>query len=387
MQIKLNSQNVFNYLLEHGFLDEPINPAASEVEAIAAKNFNLLLSLPNGTKLLVKQERTNQAGTVQNEFLGEWQIQDLIQYFPELSYLKLYLRKLLHYDQDNAILILQYLDEYQDLSKFYNKQHTFSPAIAAEIGKVIGNIHHETYNQPKYQAFSAKYPPNVYSKPVDYLINKMERVTPEVFAIAPPDALKFLAFYQRYELLGKAVIDLAASLHSCCFIHNDLKLNNILISPNREVSNQHLIRLIDWERSTWGDPALDLGKLIGSYLLIWLNSLLFSQSLTIEQSLRLAKIPLEEIQPSIAALTKAYLQQFPEILLDRPDFIKQLIQCAGFALIQQIRVMLHYQSTFDNTGICLLQVAKSLLCRPEQSIPTIFGTAAHEFVHNQPAIA
>ncbi|WP_427160399.1 phosphotransferase [Aliinostoc sp. HNIBRCY26] len=386
MKVKLNSQNIFDYLFEHKILDQSISPSAVQVEAIAAKNFNLLLSLPENKKLLIKQERANQVGKVQNEFLYEWQMQDLIEHFPELDYLQIYLRKLIHYDQDNAILVFEYLDNYQDLNEFYSDQNIFPQEIASQVGKLIGTVHRATYNQQKCRDFLAQYPQNIYSNPVHYLINKLERVTPEVFAIAPPDALKFLAFYQRYEILGKAVTELANSLHPCCLIHNDLKLNNLLLANDWEKANANAIRLIDWERSTWGDPALDLGKLIGSYLLIWLNSLLFSQSLTIEQSLRLANTPLEKIQPTIAALTQAYLQEFPEILVDRPNFIPQLIQCAGFALIQQIRVMLHYQSTFDNTGICLLQVAKSLLCRPEQSIPTIFGNAARAFI-NQSAIA
>ena len=40
--------------------------------------------------------------------------------------------------------------------------------------------------------------------------------------------------------------------------------------------------------------------------------------------------------------------------------------------------MIQYQKTFNNTGIAMLQVAKTLLCRPEQSIPTIFGVTEAE---------
>ena len=71
----------------------------------------------------------------------------------------------------------------------------------------------------------------------------------------------------------------------------------------------------------------------------------------------------------------AYLEKFPEILEYRPDFEQRVVQFAGLALIQQIQAMIQYQKSFDNAGICMLQVAKSLLCRPDQSIPTIFGTA------------
>ena len=155
--------------------------------------------------------------------------------------------------------------------------------------------------------------------------------------------------------------------------HNDLKLNNILLDNNWEQSNKSIVRLIDWERATWGDPAFDLGTLIGSYVQIWLSSLVISNSLTIEESLRLAVTPLEQLQPSIAALTQAYFNQFPEILEHRPDFLQRVVQFAGFALIQRIQAMIQYQKSFGNTGITMLQIAKTLLCRPQQSIPTIFG--------------
>jgi thiamine kinase-like enzyme len=112
------------------------------------------------------------------------------------------------------------------------------------------------------------------------------------------------------------------------------------------------VRVIDWERSTWGDPAFDLGTLIASYVQIWLGSLVISNSLSIEESLRLAATPLEQLQPSIAALTQAYFDTFPEILEHRPDFLRRVVQFAGFALIQQIQAMIQYQKSFGNTGNC-----------------------------------
>jgi hypothetical protein len=51
-------------------------------------------------------------------------------------------------------------------------------------------------------------------------------------------------------------------------------------------------------------------------------------------------------------------------------------------LIQQIQAMIQYQKVFNNTGICMLQVAKSFLCRPEQSIPTIFGQSEAELLNS-----
>ena len=197
----------------------------------------------------------------------------------------------------------------------------------------------------------------------------------------PADGLKFFVLYQRYDSLGQAIAHLSETLTPCCLTHNDLKLNNILLHyqwAQSDSSEQPPLRLIDWERSGWGDPAFDLGMLVASYVQIWLSNLVVSQSLRIEDSLRLATIPLEQLQPSMAALVGAYCRSFPEICGDRPDFLTQVVQCAGLALIQHIQATIQYQKSFGNAGICMLQVAKSLLCRPDPSLPTVFGTTAAE---------
>ncbi len=219
------------------------------------------------------------------------------------------------------------------------------------------------------------------------LIRGLERIGPEIFGLVPADGLKFFALYQRYESLGQAMRELAGAAKPCCLTHNDLKLNNILLHTDWEQETSNIVRLIDWERSSWGDPAFDLGTLIASYLQIWLSSLVVSTSLTIEESLRLAAIPLEQLQPSIAALTRAYFDNFPEILEHRPDFLRRVVQFTGLALIQQIQAMIQYQKSFGNMGICMLQVAKSLLCRPEQSMPTVFGSVAAELTQLNPSAA
>jgi hypothetical protein len=204
----------------------------------------------------------------------------------------------------------------------------------------------------------------------------LERIGPEIFGMAPMDGLKFFALYQRYDSLGEAVHRASETISPICLTHNDIKLNNILLNRNWEDINGNAIRLIDWERSDWGDPAFDLGMAIASYLQIWLGSLVISNSLSIEESLRLATTPLELLQPSIGGLTLAYLETFPEILEYRPDFLKQVVQLAGFSLIIAILAMVQYQKIFNNTGIAMLQVAKALLCRPESSMSTIFGATA-----------
>ena len=376
MALLLSSHNVTSYLRGLALCTDADKDLV-QIDSIPAKNFNLLVTLPNGYKYLVKQERYASDGKTAGEFLNEWRIQEFLQQFPELGNFRAFLPVVLHFDRENSIMVSQYLDDYRDLADFYAKENVFPSAIASSIGTLIATIHRSTYNRPEYREFFYKTNTLPINR-VKYLTNKLERVEPEIFGMVPPDVLKFISLYQRYDSLGQAIAELSTAFKPCCLTHNDLKVNNILLHVDSHKSTDSIVRLIDWERANWGDPAFDLGILITTYLVIWLNSLVISNSLTIEESLRLATIPLEKIQPSIAALTCTYFDNFPEILEHRPDFLLRVVQFTGFGLIQQVLAMMQNQASLGNTGIGILQVAKSLLSRPEQSMQTIFGSGTVE---------
>lgn len=384
MALLLSSYNVFDYLAERGLCDRS-DQSVGHVESLAAKNFNLLVTLADSRKLLVKQERHDQEGKAAGEFLSEWRIQELLQQFPELNHLHPLIPEVLHFDRDNSIIVFRFLDAYRDLMDFYTKENSFPAETAVAIGTLVATIHRDTFKCQKYKDFLCQNQDNLTDLQITNLIQGLERIEPEIFGLVPADGLKFFALYQRYESLEEALANLGNALAPCCLTHNDLKLNNLLLHKNWQRSSNSSVRLIDWERSTWGDPAFDLGTLISSYMQIWLSSLVISKSLSIEESLRLAITPLEKLQPSIASLTQVYLQTFPEILEYRPYFLLRVVQFTGFGLIQRIQAAIEYKKSFGNGGIAMLQVAKTLLCRPQQSMPTIFG-AAVEFTQKSTAL-
>lgn len=374
MAFLLNSHNVYNYLTEHGLCNQS-ESSGSKAELVTGKNFNLLVTFANNRKLLIKQERHNREGKAASEFLGEWRVQEFLQRFSSLDALRPWMPKILHFDAENCIIIFRYLDEYWDLLDFYTKENSFPVEITSAIGTILATLHRDTYNRQDYLDFFSQNSNHLTAKQIPKWIRDLERIEPEIFGLIPADGLRFFALYQRYDSLGIAIAQLGSAFTPACLTHNDLKLNNILLHTNWQQSANSIVRLIDWERAAWGDPAMDLGMVISSYVQIWLSSLVVSKSLSIEESLRLAMTPLELLHPSLCTLAQAYLNTFPSILEHCPDFLHRSVQFAGFALIQQIQAMIQYQKSFGNSGIVMLQVAKALLCRPEQSLSTIFGTA------------
>ena len=106
---------------------------------------------------------------------------------------------------------------------------------------------------------------------------------------------------------------------------------------------------------------------------IWLGNLVVAKGLDIDTILRLATFPLEVFIPSLHAFIQSYLTQFPQIVAHRPDFVRRVVQFAGIGILDRLTYYIEHHYSFNNNSLCKLQVAKSLICDPQQSITTIFG--------------
>jgi hypothetical protein len=393
MAFLLSSENVFDYLLRHGLcLSE--DRSVAQVTAKEYKNFNLLVRLGNQRSLLVKQERHDAKGNNRNELWDEWHINEFVRHFPELHYLCSLISEVVHFDRDNSIIVLNYYENYSDFGNFYadrQNQH-FPTEVAAYLGTTLATIHKATLDCQRYKDFltqSATSTPLPKTRTPNFL-RGLERVRPGLFGRISTDGLEFWRLYQRYSSLHQSMVEISESFDACCLTHNDLALWNVLLNLNWDTqgleTSEPSVKLIDWEFFGWGDPAYDLGMVLSGYLRIWLHSLVVSNAIDIQIALRLATTPLNALQPSMVAMLKSYLTYFPEILERHPNFLSRVMQFAGLVMVKRIQGRLEQLSAFDNTSICTLQVAKALLCNPEQSILNVLGTTSAELT-NQPILA
>ncbi|QYX31055.1 aminoglycoside phosphotransferase family protein [Sphaerospermopsis torques-reginae] len=383
MILSLSSQNVIQYLQKAGLCSSEDGALyESDLPGSGGNNRNLLVKLADNRKLLVKQERSRNFDSSPHEFFNEWLFHQLLDKFPVLGNISAIASLLLHFDADNSILVRSYLSEYMELGKFYENNSIFPIEIATAIGNTLAVLHRSTFQKREYRDFMDTAPQGQFRYHYYNPAQGIGSINQDIFGNIPTEALKFHTLYQKYESLESAIADLAYEWKPCCLTHNDLQLNNILVHSRWQNLDNCLVRLIDWEACAWGDPAFDLGNLLASYVKIWLSSLVVDPSLNLEESLNLAIIPLEVIQPSILAVIHAYLHAFPMILDYRRDFILRVIQFTGLALTHQIQNMIEYEKYFDNTHLCMLEVAKSLLIMPEQAVLTIFGSSEAEILQS-----
>ncbi|WP_310410498.1 phosphotransferase [Chamaesiphon sp. OTE_8_metabat_110] len=390
MKIILDRNNIYEYLTSIDFTS-----TSGQISVINAKNLNILIEVADDRYLLVKQEIHDDCNESEGEFWAAWRIDRLVKQFPEFdAKISTFLPRILHFDPENSILIVEYVRDYIDLYQYYLQERQFPIAIPKAIGHLLATIHAQTFDRLDYQHFldpdsnrlewqgqtdlreSGELDTSYTA--ID-IIERLGRITPQVFATMPLECLQFFRLYQRFPSLTQAIADLGRSIVPSCLIHNDLKLNNILLDLGWQSPESQIIKLIDWERASWGDPAFDLGCILGSYLEIWLDGLAISNILSIDESLQLAATPLELLQPSLFSLVRSYLDTFPAIVIIRPDYLTRSIQFAGLALIQRIEITIDEQQRFGDRGIVMLQVAKQLLCTPQAAMKTLF---AHDFTRS-----
>jgi thiamine kinase-like enzyme len=383
MILSLSSQNVIQYLHKAGLCSSEDGALyESDLPESGGNNRNLLVKLADNRKLLVKQERCRNFDSSPHEFFNEWLFHQLLDKFPVLGNISAIASLLVNFDAENYILVRSYLSEYMELGKFYENNSIFPIEIATAIGNTLAVLHRSTFQKREYRDFMDTAPQGQFRYHYYNPAQGIGSINQDIFGNIPTEALKLHTLYQQYESLESAIADLAYEWKPCCLTHNDLQLNNILVHSRWQNLDNCLVRLIDWKACVWGDPAFDLGTLLGSYVKIWLSSLVVDPSLNLEESLNLAIIPLEVIQPSILAVIHAYLHAFPIILDYRRDFILRVIQFTGLALTHQIQNMIEYHKYFDNTHLCMLEVAKSLLIMPEQAVLTIFGSSEAEILQS-----
>jgi Phosphotransferase enzyme family len=390
MKIILDTNNVFEYLAALDYC-KITDKDDSKITIISAKNFNLHISFSDNRNLLVKQEIHDSLGNAMGEFWVVWRINKLMKEFSDFgNKIANSLPDLLHFDPENSILIFNYAIDHVDLFDFYVKENQFPVSIAGLIGKLLGTIHSQTFQcidykrklEEYYLDCSEIFTPGIeehaplrerksYSA-ID-IIERISRITPQIYRTMPQECLHFFRLYQRDSSLSKAIAALKSSITPSCLIHNDLKINNILLNLNWTSSASKVIKLIDWERANWGDPAFDIGCILCSYLEIWLDGLTINSTLSINESLQLATTPLELLQPSLSNLVRSYIEIFPQIMLDRPDYFNRAVQFTGLSLIERIEITIDEERTFGNRGIVMLQVAKQLICSPQTAMNTLFG--------------
>ena len=339
MPLILSSENVVDFLQQHQ-LCSPDFKLAAPIVCKGGTNFNLVVKFADGQNLLVKQNRLGSKGRIRGSLPAEWVVQSLVDTFG-LTGIQSLISQVLLLDWSNCTVVSVFYDHHLALDQFYATHSIFPPQVSKVAGINLGKIHRATYQQFQQREFLGRYLKLERASKAPRFIKKFDCLEPNIFATICADGLEFYKLYQRFPSLHQAVLELYEHIQPVCLIHNDLTLDNFIIDRQLETNVTEIqleqVKIIDWERANWGDPASDLGMVVAEYVGgIWLANLVVDRHLDINTMLSMAAYPLETLVPSLQGFLLGYLSQFPQIIVDRPDFIRRVIQFAEIGILSHL---------------------------------------------------
>ena len=327
----LTEANVVHYLLEKRFADlDTVVNGTFTVAPLTHKNRNFRV-LCGSREYLVKQVKNWDAPSraqLAREAAVYWRGKTDPQWAPIAALMP----QCYAWDPANSVLILEFLADYTEL---YNMPDRFDPRLARLAGDAMGSFHRWMKSDELASSLPMEVP---------WILSLHEVNEDEVW---PPDPgrLELIGLVKRYRDFGPRLDRLRDEWHEQALIHGDGRLQNCLISPERD-----RVRMVDWELAGFGDPCWDIAAALQSY---WSFCVCWPSSYSIE-----------EIQPAAAAFLKRYAESAG---CDVDELTPRAIRFAGAQMLQTAFEILDKKESLTGEAVRLAQASLNILTRPEEA--------------------
>lgn len=370
---KINSSNIARYLYDHGFLQRKsiegvkivVKPMLLSREGL----ISMFVESPGGDYIYIEQAMDNNQSNILVH--KNMHFYEFIMLNHDFSLLKKQMPKSAYFDNRSLIAVYQYSQNSVSLDSYFKINKVIPLEFSRGLGKSLAEMHWQTVsNQIIYDYFIRKVK---YEFP--HFKHLLENLTADsLLTEIESTSNNFIYYYQNSGELNDKVKELISSSCKMCLTHNNLNFSDIIFNEVSETSTKESlsVKFNNWGNCSWGDPAYDVGSIVSSYLLLWLHSIVFHPSLSLDISLDLAMTTLFETQTSITCMIESYLNMSPDLLLRYPDFFIKSTQYTGLSLINQLIYKMQSFSNFDDNDFFVLKTAAKLICDPKKMLPTIF---------------
>jgi len=264
------------------------------------------------------------------------------------------------YDDESKMLILENLYNFETLNDNIERHSGFSRHIIEHLARTIAYIHGTT-NLLFHEDY--KYVPHFHSS-----IPYFEKITPEILANNNDAFTEMLEMIHSDDKITQSLESLR-NLGKYCLIHGDLKFDNILVS---KYENKIPIKLIDWELCGWGNPVVDLGTIMGNYLLLWAKSILLKKNQSLQNSIKNSKITFMELTIAINYFLKIYKECLKGYSPNFPSIsISDIIRYSGLVILLFVYSELKATYRLSSKGVLLLSLSKTLLTETDYAMKVL----------------
>lgn len=179
--------------------------------------------------------------------------------------------------------------------------------------------------------------------------------------------VELLRMTQSSATLCAALDDLRDSSRAVSLIHGDLRWDNWIALPAPPSRGRSRIVVADWELAGPGEPSIDVGAVLGEYLLAWLESIPLADGRDPGRLLAHAQVPLERLRPSLAAFWTAYGEA------GGARSRRRAVRFAAVRLLGAAVEQARDSSELRPRTVIVLQLAANLLERPDEAADRVLG--------------
>ncbi len=273
-----------------------------------------------------------------------------------------YLPRYFGYDPDDRVLFVEFLPDVQDLQKYHAGCGRFSTKLAASLGHALSLLHRKSWTKGKANGHFFRCPP------------------PWVFSIHHPDIeilgamseanIQVIKIVQQYPEFCHLLDELRKGWKPEAFIHSDLKWENCLLSV---ASGNMTLKIVDWELAGLGDPIWDVGSVFSAYLSFWLLFVPITTETEPTESLRLARYPLEKMQPALRSFWRSYVRGMKLDSITAEQLLVRAVKYGAARLVQTCYEQMHTSPQLVGSVVCSLQLSLNILKRPKEAVSNLVG--------------
>lgn len=328
----LNKNNVVDYLNSNGF---------NECEIIQIRNLRNFCAIVNtdSGKIVVKQQGGNE------------DMFSFVSLDSELNFYKYYnksikklIPKVYNIDFDKCIIIIEFIDNFY----MFNNYDTSNLLISINLGQNLALIH---------KSFASNSQKTQKVKTQNYF-RYFDVITPELFNNGSVLFEKCVKLMQKFPDLNESLRVFEKEFTWDCFIHGDLKNDNFFV-------NETKVKFIDWELSGIGDRYLDMGFIVGNYLLFWIEKYSFDLKKEIDNDKYLAYVK-EHIYNFTYSYAKKLDTDFTNLNYEK------IVKFAGVFLLNVFYSKSVFKNEYSKQDIMALEYGRKMLVFPEKFIIELF---------------
>lgn len=285
------ARNVINTLCDLGLLthQELVDGSSILIMGRQRNRFTYFKQL-SGRSFFIKSAHEGEPGTRESIAL-EAALYNCFSDTAQFHELRQFLIEVHHYDPDAAAIFMTYLPNTQSVGTMIRRDPGLEITMIEDMARVLAMLHAAPLSVlPEGLRFARK---------PHWVFRLRESPSPlPSLRSRGPAAVEWVESVLADAPLMALLDELGRNWPMQSLIHGDIKNDNILVVPGREV-----IKLIDWERADIGDPAFDIGCGAAGFIIDRAGANAASNHSTV-------------LTPRISAEIRGYLDSYFQ---DKPD--------------------------------------------------------------------